>query len=409
MTETNKGRILVIDDDANLLKMMALLLQRAGYEFQAATNGLEGLSLAEKMKPDLVILDVALPFMKGTEVCRRLRELSPTSHLPILMMSNLERIEDKLAGFQAGADDYVTKPVNPKELLARINALLARSQLAQSHRGRTIALIGAKGGVGVSTVAVNLAAALMERERSVTLVEVRSSQGTLRHLLDVPPEPHFGPLLHKDAQGITRAEVERYAAQHRSGIRLFLAPPAVPQQPLTAAHVKSVLGVLEQGADYLILDLPPVMDATSRRALELADQIILISDTELLSAVCARTMLQTLVKWNLVNTVAVLGVSRVPSGISLTRRELENQVLGDMQRSEGSDSGDVAWQDALAPSGLGRGVISVVPAAPEAFEDALRAGVPLVRLEPAARAARAISDLADSILSAGALSHPAEL
>ncbi|HSM56676.1 MAG TPA: response regulator [Candidatus Sulfomarinibacteraceae bacterium] len=409
MAETRKGRILVIDDDANLLKMMGLLLERAGYEFHAATNGLEGLSLAEKVQPDLIILDVALPFMKGTEVCRRLRELSPTSRLPILMMSNLERIEDKLAGFQAGADDYVTKPVNPKELLARIEALLARSQLAKPHKARTVALLGAKGGVGVSTVATNLAAALVERERAATLVELRSSQGTLRYLLDAPPEPHFGPLLEKEAQGLTRTEVERYVARHRSGIRLFLAPPDISQQPLTTTHVETMLSVLEQGADYLILDLPPVMDATSRRALELADQILLISETEMLSAACARAMLQTLREWDLAQTVTVVGVSRVPSGVSLTRLELENEVLGAVQRGDGSGSGEADWQVTRAYDGLGRGVISVVPAAPESFEDALRAGVPLVRLEPAARAARAISDLADRILNDAELSRPAEL
>ena len=121
------ARILVIDDDANFSRAMETFLRKAGYDTLVALSGTEGLELARVGKPDLVILDVMMPDMDGFQVCRHLRELAETAHIPILMFSARTRVNDKLDGFEAGADDYLTKPAHLAEVAARIRALLRRA------------------------------------------------------------------------------------------------------------------------------------------------------------------------------------------------------------------------------------------------------------------------------------------
>lgn len=119
-------RVLVIDDDPDALRLTGYIFGRAGYEVHVAANGAEGLAMVDEVKPNLVILDVMMPDMSGLEVCERLRAQPATARLPIIMLSAKGQVDDKISGFQAGADDYVPKPVDSKELLARAKALLQR-------------------------------------------------------------------------------------------------------------------------------------------------------------------------------------------------------------------------------------------------------------------------------------------
>ena len=121
-----KPRVLIVDDDPSVLRMMEYVFDRADYEVHLATNGPEALSKVNETKPDLIILDVMMPDVNGLEVCQRLRAEPASAHLPIIMLSAKDQLEDKVNGFEAGADDYVAKPVDPRELLARAKALLHR-------------------------------------------------------------------------------------------------------------------------------------------------------------------------------------------------------------------------------------------------------------------------------------------
>lgn len=390
MASGKKAQILVIDDDTNLLRVMGVLLERFEYGFHSATNGLEGLALAESVRPDLIVLDMAMPFMEGTEVCRRLREQAHTSRIPVLMMSNLERIEDKLAGFQAGADDYVTKPVNPKELLARINALLVRSQFRTPQSAVTIAVIGAKGGVGVTSVALNMATALVQQEHTVTLAEFHRGRGELRLHLNLRAEPNLGKLLALEPQTIVRADVERLIQSHQSGLRTFLAPEVVDEYPMTSQHVAAMIDALEPGSDYLVLDLPPLLDEPTREALQASDMILLVTEPEALSALAARMQLRSLKAMRLDGRVLVVGVARVPSGTSMTRLELENELgMGTLERQDESEE----------RYAVSVGVTVMVPPEPEAFQESVRQGVPMVIMEPSARSSRALAELAEKLVT----------
>ena len=120
-------KILIIDDDMDTLRLVGLMLQRQGYEIVAANNGTQGLEKAFGEKPDLILLDIMMPDMDGYEVARQLRDNPLTKYTPILMFTAKTQLDDKVTGFEVGADDYLTKPTHPSELQAHVKALLARA------------------------------------------------------------------------------------------------------------------------------------------------------------------------------------------------------------------------------------------------------------------------------------------
>ena len=120
-------RILAVDDDRNNLKMIAFLLREEGYEVLTAEDGAAALALVTAEGPDLVILDMIMPEMDGFEVCRRIRL---TMDVPIIILSAKGETADRVAGLELGADDYLPKPFEPSELLARVRAVLRRSEIS---------------------------------------------------------------------------------------------------------------------------------------------------------------------------------------------------------------------------------------------------------------------------------------
>src|SRR5512133_1083695 len=153
-------KILIIDDDLDTLRLVGLMLQRQGYQISAATNGQQGLDKAFEEDPDLILLDVMMPDMDGYEVTRRLRRNPSTMETPILMFTAKTQLDDKVIGFEVGANDYLTKPTHPSELQARVNTLLSRTNDKKSPagtpgqdktRGYVIGVLGARGGLGTTS------------------------------------------------------------------------------------------------------------------------------------------------------------------------------------------------------------------------------------------------------------------
>jgi phosphate regulon transcriptional regulator PhoB len=122
------SRVLIVEDERDIRDLIVLHLQRDGYEVASASTGEEGLAQVRHSPPDLLILDLMLPAMSGLEVCRRLRQEQGTATLPIVMLTAKADEVDRVVGLELGADDYVVKPFSPKELLARVRAVLRRSR-----------------------------------------------------------------------------------------------------------------------------------------------------------------------------------------------------------------------------------------------------------------------------------------
>ena len=123
-TGENKKKILIVDDEPNIVKLIKIILNPRNYDIFEATNGLEALEKVKEHMPDIIILDLMMPKMDGYTACRKLKENALTKAIPIIMLTAKRELDDKKKGISLGADDYLTKPFNPNELRARVNALL---------------------------------------------------------------------------------------------------------------------------------------------------------------------------------------------------------------------------------------------------------------------------------------------
>ena len=170
--------ILVIDDEPELVKLLDYNLSKAGYLVLSARDGESGLAAARKHAPDAIILDVMMPGLDGWEVCKRLRQDPSTSALPVLMLTAKADEGDRVLGLELGADDYVGKPFGVRELLARVKALLRRSEVASSSpevlkTGKIIidssrrTVLASGKAVALTATEFNLLKALAEREGRV--------------------------------------------------------------------------------------------------------------------------------------------------------------------------------------------------------------------------------------------------
>jgi two-component system, OmpR family, alkaline phosphatase synthesis response regulator PhoP len=130
------AKILIVDDEVNIRDLASLYLQKEGYEVLGAVDGQEALNRFKEVSPSLVVLDVMMPGVDGFEVCREIRR---DSDVPILMLTARNDDIDKIVGLEIGADDYMTKPFNPRELVARVKAILRRVESGQRSNGPLVA------------------------------------------------------------------------------------------------------------------------------------------------------------------------------------------------------------------------------------------------------------------------------
>ena len=168
------SKVLIVDDDPHTVELIALYLRRDGCEVVTAGDGVEGLRLAREAQPDLLVLDLMLPRLSGVDVCRILRK---ESAVPIIMVTARVEEEDRLAGLDMGADDYVTKPFSPREVAARIRAVLRRTNLDRQE--------------SVLSTLVHGSLAVDQRLRSVRLggVDVQLTPTEFRLLVYLMREP----------------------------------------------------------------------------------------------------------------------------------------------------------------------------------------------------------------------------
>jgi len=126
--QKTQSKIMIVDDESDILTLLEYNLRQAGYKVHSAKDGPEALDMAERERPDLILLDIMLPSMEGTEVCRRLKGDERTSKIPVIMLTAKGEEVDRIVGLELGAEDYITKPFSPRELVLRVKAVLKRSQ-----------------------------------------------------------------------------------------------------------------------------------------------------------------------------------------------------------------------------------------------------------------------------------------
>lgn len=132
------GKILIVDDELNIRELLKFNLENSGYKVIEAEDGQTAINMAKSQKPELIVLDLMLPGMDGLEVCRLVKNSRETAAIPIIMLTAKNEEIDKVIGLELGADDYLTKPFSPRELLARIKAVLRRSNKESAVGGELV-------------------------------------------------------------------------------------------------------------------------------------------------------------------------------------------------------------------------------------------------------------------------------
>lgn len=298
-------RILAVDDDEFNRRLVTTALQRLDYEVYTAGNGVEALEQVETLQPDLILLDVMMPDMDGYDVCKRLRSRPSSKYTPIMMLTALDGVNEKLKGFEAGADDYLSKPFEPVELQARVQALLRRAAIPRREEagaqkiGKVIAVFSLRGGVGVSTLAVNLAAGLANiwGESSV-LVDLVFTGGQSALMLNLPFSHTWSIISRLPLAEVDADVVEAVLLAHESGVKV-LSAPARPEQAetITGELVARVVEILVQQYPYVVLDLPHDFSDSTLAGLDAADEILALMAPDLASVrgmVCALDTFQSL-------------------------------------------------------------------------------------------------------------------
>ncbi|MDH5508174.1 MAG: response regulator, partial [Anaerolineae bacterium] len=263
-----EGKILIVDDDLDTLQLVGTMLEKQGLEIVAAGNGAQAIEVAKRALPDLVLLDIMMPGMDGYEVARQLKSHEPTSTIPIIMFTAKAQVEDKVAGFAAGVDDYLTKPIHPKELVARVKKILSDHKIllpqppapatsppppqdaatqtpppppvmarqpddtlvsaasavqAPRSTGQVIGVIGAKGGLGVSTISLNLGISIHQQTGADVLVaEMRPGQGDIGIYLGYPQPEGMNKLLYYKETIVRPSDIEEQWIEHDSGVKLLM-------------------------------------------------------------------------------------------------------------------------------------------------------------------------------------------
>ena len=284
----------------------------------------------------LILLDVMMSDLDGLEVCRRLRSQPTTCHIPVIMFTAKSQVGDKVNGFQSGADDYLTKPIHPNDLAARVDAALQRSaqkrlNVPPASIAQVIGFLGVRGGAGTTTLALNAAAALAnaDGERHVILVDLQASAANVAAQLGLNAVDGLAALANLEPNDITPAAIGPRLVQHASGLQLLLvnADQSAPAAALTTPQLTTLIGSVSQLAHVVVLDLGSTLDDLTLTALGMCRRIVLALEPQRIAVVAAQNLGAQLERRGIpAARLSVALINRAPGATMLDRRVIEDQL-----------------------------------------------------------------------------------
>jgi DNA-binding response OmpR family regulator len=254
-------KILIVDDDVETVRLISLVLKKQGYEIITATNGIDGLNQALKIHPDLIILDIMMPDVDGYQVTHQLRENHATTNTPILMFSAKSQVDDRVAGYESGIDDYISKPVHPSELIARVKTLISRTKslgMDSIKKGYMIAVLAPKGGMGASSMALNLGILINQlSQKTIIAAELHPGHGTWASELGIENANGYVNLLRRKPTDITLSSISKELFQSSFGVKLLLSSNHLDDVSLINAgdQIETIVRQLPFIASLVFLDI----------------------------------------------------------------------------------------------------------------------------------------------------------
>ena len=285
-------RVLLIDDEQFYFKLIRKMLKEADYTLEYAQSGSEGLAKISTFEPELIIVDLKLPEMDGFQILERLKRDPKFSLIPVIVITVKDELSEKLKAFEMGADDYLVKPFQPEELVARMGILARRGkviQAAQQHETKNNATMltihSLRGGLGCSSIAINLGLAFQKLwGKKTLLVDSVLTAGQLALMLDAKPNATWENLVGIDPEHIDDAVATEMMCSHKSGIR-YIASPRYPIAADTFGNdqLNAFVEKLKSSNDFIIIDTPHDFSDMTIHLLSVSTSILLLMAPEMAS------------------------------------------------------------------------------------------------------------------------------
>ena len=286
-------RVLLIDDEQFYFKLIRKTLKEAEYDLEYAKTGSEGLSKIPTFDPDMMIVDLKLPEMDGFQILERLRKDPKYSHIPVIVITAQDVLSEKLKAFELGADDYLVKPFQPEELVARMGILARRSKATQIVQQQTggksttpvITVHSLRGGVGCSSLVVNLGLAFYKLwGKQTLLIDGVLTAGQVSLMLDGKPGATWENLVGIDNEGVDDAIVSELMVPHKSGIR-YIASPRYPiaADTFTTDTLHLLMEKIKTHNEFVLIDTSHDFSDMTIQLLSMSSTILLVMAPEMAS------------------------------------------------------------------------------------------------------------------------------
>ena len=377
---THQSNILLIDDnpaDVELTSIMLAGSKAANFHLESRERLATGLERASQGGIDALLLDLGLPDSQGLNTFQRVHEAVPS--LPVVVMSSLDDEQVAMRAVEIGAQDYLIKGrLDPRSLSHAILFAVERQKRNAAtgpNPGKVLLFVGAKGGVGTTTVALNVASCIALNRKSVIAVELRSNCGTFAPYLHQAPLSNATELLDMEVERLHKLDVRPHLVEFPWGLKVLFGPQSMEEcHPIERERAEILLNRLITLADYIVLDLPDATSIASQVAARHANCGVLVLNNDPIGVACGKRVLDEL---------SASGISRPLLKVVAVNR---------------SAALDGVKLDEIA-SGLNVNVIGMVTPAVELCRKAEEAGVPFVLARPNHLASEMMSEIAGKLLA----------
>lgn len=294
-------RVLLIDDEQFYFKLIRKTLKEAEYDLEYAKTGPEGLSKIPAFEPDMMIVDLKLPEMDGFEILERLRRDPKFSHIPVIVITAQDELSEKLKAFELGADDYLVKPFQPEELVARMGILARRGramQMAKDTAPKSTASVvtvhSLRGGVGCSSIVINLGLAFYKLwGKQTLLIDGVLTAGQVALMLDGKPGATWENLVGTDVEAYDDSLISELMVSHKSGIR-YIASPRYPiaADTFTTDTLHVLMENLKAHNEFILVDTSHDFSDMTIQMLSMSSSILLVMAPEMASLRTALSALE---------------------------------------------------------------------------------------------------------------------
>jgi pilus assembly protein CpaE len=375
------ARILVVDDEPIYHQMIARALEAEKFQIEFASNGKEGLQKAKAVKPDLIITDVMMPDLNGYELTKLLRREPQFAHTPIMVLTSQTGLQNKLNSFESGADDHLTKPFEPAELVARLAALLRRSEVSQTpvattparDPARLIAVHSLRGGTGCSSLTVNLGVGLVSLWKYPTvLLDLTMVAGQVALMLNATLRRTWADIANIGPDELEFEILQSIIAKHESGLD-FIAAPTYPTdaETINTDILDAALRLIKNQYAYVVADLPHDFNDIVVHTLDVADMVLMLATPDVASIRAVAAAQDTYKKLNYPPEKIKLILNATFPKHGLPKDKIE--------------------------TALGIPIMMTIPYTADAFVEAINYGLPLISSKPDEPVAGILEDLAFSL------------